>query len=343
MLACQNNDIDVATVLVEGGASLDIQDNNGITALMSAADEGNLKIVKLLVEAGANVNVQDNKGFTALIVAILEEQYLVAHYLIESNANLNIAVKSGKTALHAACSIKNAELVDVLLSNGVDPNICDSNICTPLITACICLSDQPLNPAIPPLLLAYGADPNKQDVMGRTGLMAASLYDFKEGVEALLDGGADVNIEDEQGRVALYAAAQTSDITILSLLLENTDDKYLYPAVKIADSNKNQEAIKLLLNVSVSRGLCTVQEIQVERPQSLISTSHFEQAIASGISYERPNISVNTQSHSRARPISPSQFHDAIERPQPPTGANKYNEEQCSEDDINNWRVIHNP
>ena len=343
MLACQNNDINVATVLVEAGASLDIQDNNGTTALMSAADEGNLNIVKLLVKAGANVNVQDNDGFTALITATLQEQFPVVHYLIESNADLNIGVASGKTALHAACSVRNAELVDMLLSNGADPNICDSNNYTPLIIACVGLSDLPCNPAIPPLLLAYGADPNKPDNEGCTALMVATLYGFEEGVEALLDGRADVNIEDEQGRVALYAAAQTGNTTILSLLLENTDDNYLYPAVKIADSNKNQEAIKLLLNVSVSRGLCTIQEIQVERPQSLISTSHFEQAIASAISYERPNISVNTQYRSRARPISPSQFHDAIERPQPPTGADKYNVEQYSEDDINNWKVNHNP
>ena len=343
MLACQNNDIDVASVLVEAGASLDIQDNNGMTALMSAADEGNLKIVKLLVEAGANINVQSKEGFTALTVAIVQEQFPVAHYLIESNADINIAFRLGKTALHAACFVKNAQLVDMLLNNGADPNICDSNNRTPLHTACIDLSDQPLNLAIPPLLLAYGADPNKQDNEGQTALIAASLYDFEEGVEALLGGGADVNIEDEQGRVALYAAAQSGNTKILNLLLESTDDKYLCTALMIANSCKNQETMKLLLNISVSRGICTVQEIQLEKPQSRISTSRFERTIASAISYERPNIPVNIQSRSRARPISPSQVHDAIERPQPPTGADKYNEEQYSEDDIDNWRVNYNP
>ena len=343
MLACKSNDIDVATVLVEAGASLDIQDNNGMTALMSASDEGNLKIVKLLVEAGANINVQDNKGFTALIIAILQKQYLVAHYLIESNADINIAVESGKTALHLACAKQNSELVHTLLDNGVNPNICDAEESTPLLTACLGQSDIPYNPTIPPLLLAYGADPNKQDNEGQTALMAASLYDFEEGVQALLDGGADVNIEDEKGRVALYAAAQSGNTKILTLLLESTDDKYLYPALMIANSCKNQEAMKLLLNDSVSRGICTVHEIQVEKPQSQILTSHFERTIASAISYERPNIPVNIQSRSRARPISPSQIHDAIERPQPPTGAEKYNEEQYSEDDINNWKVNYNP
>lgn len=50
-------------------ADLDIQDNNGRTALMHAILKNDHVLAKLLVQAGANVNVQSKAGETALAIA----------------------------------------------------------------------------------------------------------------------------------------------------------------------------------------------------------------------------------------------------------------------------------
>ena len=56
-------------MLADHGASLDIQDSNGQTALIYAADSQFTEGVQILLTSGASVDVQDNKGQTALIRA----------------------------------------------------------------------------------------------------------------------------------------------------------------------------------------------------------------------------------------------------------------------------------
>ena len=49
---------------------MNAQDKYGSTALKFASYWGHLSTVKLLIEEGANVNVQDNEGDTVLIFAL---------------------------------------------------------------------------------------------------------------------------------------------------------------------------------------------------------------------------------------------------------------------------------
>ncbi|HJM68952.1 MAG TPA: ankyrin repeat domain-containing protein, partial [Candidatus Babeliales bacterium] len=55
--------------LISRKADLNIQDNNGNTALIKAAENGHLETVKELIAAKADLNIQDNNGNTALIKA----------------------------------------------------------------------------------------------------------------------------------------------------------------------------------------------------------------------------------------------------------------------------------
>jgi len=54
---------------LECGADINTQDSDGQTALIRAANGGNLNLVKYLVSAGADVNVQDKDGDTARMIA----------------------------------------------------------------------------------------------------------------------------------------------------------------------------------------------------------------------------------------------------------------------------------
>jgi ankyrin repeat protein len=55
----------VAMLLANPGIKVDAQDEDGNTAMMSAARNGSLDIVELLLKAGADPNLKNNRGKTA--------------------------------------------------------------------------------------------------------------------------------------------------------------------------------------------------------------------------------------------------------------------------------------
>ena len=53
MWASEHGYLDVAKLLIEGGADVNAQSNNGNTALMLASIREHTEVAKLLIEAGA--------------------------------------------------------------------------------------------------------------------------------------------------------------------------------------------------------------------------------------------------------------------------------------------------
>ena len=115
------------------------------TALLFAAQQGDVESARILLEAGADVNETTPEGLSVLLVAIDSGHESLARFLVEKGANPNAADSSGLTALHYALlkglSIiqglrfritdpmtpylyrrNMAELVKVLLAHGAKPN-----------------------------------------------------------------------------------------------------------------------------------------------------------------------------------------------------------------------------
>jgi ankyrin repeat protein len=59
----------MANSLISAGASLEEKDDDQMTALICAAQEGHTDITKSLIAAGASLDVEDRKSRTALILA----------------------------------------------------------------------------------------------------------------------------------------------------------------------------------------------------------------------------------------------------------------------------------
>jgi ankyrin repeat protein len=94
---------------------LDMQDASGSTALITAAVWGKPDITQQLIELGAQLNLQDNNGETALLHAIVDpsattthEVYTtIAQRLIDAGADLTLENNGGQTALDKATAKNN--------------------------------------------------------------------------------------------------------------------------------------------------------------------------------------------------------------------------------------------
>ena len=63
-----NGHLEIVTVLLKRGASVDLQSSFGYTALMAAADHGHLSVLRVLLQHSANPDLQSGGRVTALIV-----------------------------------------------------------------------------------------------------------------------------------------------------------------------------------------------------------------------------------------------------------------------------------
>ena len=91
--------LEIVRELLKRGASVDLQDNLGSTALMAAAYNSSLSIVHLLLQHGANPDLQMTFGMTGLMIAATNGQEECVQALLQVNANTELLDVKGRTAL----------------------------------------------------------------------------------------------------------------------------------------------------------------------------------------------------------------------------------------------------
>lgn len=92
----------VVRALVAAGADVKATDEEGRTALMSAAEAGSTDGVKALIESGASVNAKDKHGRTALMWSVANKdvaQHDAVYYLLQADADAAAKDDEGQTAL----------------------------------------------------------------------------------------------------------------------------------------------------------------------------------------------------------------------------------------------------
>ncbi len=123
--AVRAGDVARAAALARGGAAREA-DADGATALMLAANLGNLAMVEALVAAGADVNAADARGFTPLFHACYnadEDRGFpeVVKALLAAGADREARIGYGVRPLMYAAGNGEAGVVEALLAAGADP------------------------------------------------------------------------------------------------------------------------------------------------------------------------------------------------------------------------------
>jgi ankyrin repeat protein len=143
--------------MIAKGAKVNAADPQGETPLMWAAAKGNADNVAYLTSHGANVNAVASKGFTALFfalrskdarspvillragadakavlpadgmsvaqAAVLENNESFAEMVVAQGVDLAQHDQQGRQLIHVAAASGDANLVALLVSKGVDPNV----------------------------------------------------------------------------------------------------------------------------------------------------------------------------------------------------------------------------
>ena len=80
-LAVRDGHLDIAQLLIDFGATVDIRDLSDYTPLHSATWNGNLDMVKLLLNAGADITARNYSGLTPLACAYRNNQIEVIEFI----------------------------------------------------------------------------------------------------------------------------------------------------------------------------------------------------------------------------------------------------------------------
>ena len=260
---------DVAACIAQGQSMA--PDETGITPLLAAAASAPPGIVQLLVDAGGDLSFSTPDGFSPLVAAaVLNPDHSVTTLLLNAGAEFDLQARDpdlvreliamgansiflmhvveqgfdvltrsehGSTLLHDTASSASPDLIDFLLSRGIDPNARRSNGSTALhlvaglnpdpaaterllaagsdlsareergFTALHLAAWHNSNPEVTRLLLEHGADPNARSLQGATPLhIAVSLNESSTVTVALLEAGANTEARDQTGNTALHRA-----------------------------------------------------------------------------------------------------------------------------------------
>jgi len=102
------------------------------TALLIAAESGHAQVVDELLDCGAEIDHQNEDGATALLLASWSGRNQVVHKLLDRGAQIDGQNKNGWTALLAASCAGHTTAVRELLDRGADIRHQDGRGCTAL-------------------------------------------------------------------------------------------------------------------------------------------------------------------------------------------------------------------
>lgn len=124
--------VDIAKLLLDGGADPGSLTKVNDTALHWAARTGHSEFVRLLLSLGADLEARNKYGSTALHEAAYYGHLEACTLLVNKGAQVNVRNNAGSTPLDFAASAGNADVVELLVRRGADRDTANGKGRTPL-------------------------------------------------------------------------------------------------------------------------------------------------------------------------------------------------------------------
>ncbi len=275
-LAAQEGNVQALRILlsrpVDSASAICLKANDGRTPLLFASASGYKETLELLLNAGSNLAETASDGSSSLHYAARSGSVEGVKFLIEQEIDPCAVTHDNSSAIHNAIegnSESIAEIIRILLENGIDPRSTRNDGCTPLhlLVKMIEKEHDYDRLKVDQLFAASTTLVKKLLENQRSGSdvrLASELIHLAclchssrphEVVLDLVELGLDCNIPSANGETALMAAAKSGNGAILSTLLRYGADPCVYSsgrnALHSACLNGHKEILVLLRRTSI--------------------------------------------------------------------------------------------
>ena len=205
---------DVMPLLVEAGIDIDARDAKGNTALLLAAEKGNLaraamharegmapvvvgiRTLEMLLQLGAEANVVNKGKWSPLHWAVAWDAPEATDMLLRIGTSINIPGFKKAHPLHIAAMEGSPETVALLIRWGADVNARDDFHATPIHRA---IKRSGEAEAVTAMLIRAGAICDLADALGNTPMHYAEAHGHKQVVLGLRAAGAAIDATNNFG------------------------------------------------------------------------------------------------------------------------------------------------
>lgn len=175
----------------------------GWTPLMHAARDGALDGARALADAGASLDITDPDGTTALVIAIINAHYDLAAMLLDRGADPNVADSTGTAALYALVDMHTL----APMQGRPAPKLAGQTTPEALLKTLLARGADPNARLTRPMLGRYHGSGDATLGEGSTPFLRAAKAVDVSMMRALLDGGADATLTRQDRTTALILAA----------------------------------------------------------------------------------------------------------------------------------------
>ena len=282
--ACRAGQTDIADLLIQLGADINIKNDDGDTGLHAACRAGQKDIADLLIQLGADVNIKSNDHHTPLYCAYQSSSPSLVSLLVKSGSEvsrvlqtvvqgdadaLRTLIQQGADVnqqdpsmkcrlLHVACLMGHRDLVTCLVQQGAQVSAVDGGSCTPLHLACGQGDTQ-----IVQYLITHRAGVNVVNSDKVTPLHIACSKGQTEIAKYLITQGADVNVVNSDKVTPLHIACSKGLTEIAKYLITQG------AGVNVVNSDKVTP-----LHIACSKGLTEIAKYLITQGADVNVVNH---------------------------------------------------------------------
>ena len=224
--ALRERDFELASMLIEAGAEVDVDIKRGRPFVIDAIEKQDAEMIDFLFSHGADVEYRGAFPISAFAVAASLDNFELMQRCLKEGAAVDTRGESGNPLLIEAVMEENPKKTRLLLENGADVNIlCVENRRMEL-TALSHAFDQGSS-IVENLLFEHGANANVNGVSGEPLIVQSIAENDLVAAQRFLEEGANPNVMNKDGCTPLAIAVAAEELNAVELLIEAGADPSL--------------------------------------------------------------------------------------------------------------------